>query len=114
IGLEYRRALLENEEGTESRFHMISVRPHFAPAHILDTAPAKLGDVIKFDVGADVNGYGSDIARTFVLGQPTDTVRTIYGALRAGHDRLLEIIRPGVMMQETFQDAMSVIRKSGL
>ncbi|MDG0876138.1 M24 family metallopeptidase [Paenibacillus thiaminolyticus] len=110
----FRRALLTHANGAPSRFHMISVGAKFAPAHIFDTRPGQPGDVIKFDVGVDVAGYGSDMARTFVLGSPSDTVKRIYGALRAGHDRLLELIEPGLPMSRAFDDAMQVIRRSGL
>lgn len=110
----FRLALLTHADGAPSRFHMISVGANFAPAHIFDTRPGQPGDVIKFDVGVDVAGYGSDIARTFVLGSPSDTVKRIYGALRAGHDRLLELIEPGLPMSRAFDEAMRVIRRSGL
>ncbi|MDU0204634.1 MULTISPECIES: M24 family metallopeptidase [Paenibacillus] len=111
---EFRRSLMKDVKGLSARFHMISVGASFAPAHRFDTYPARTGDVIKFDVGVDVNGYGSDIARTFVLGNPSETITRIYGALKAGHDRLLEIIAPGISMQAAFEDAMAVIRRSGL
>lgn len=107
-------ALLNHAGGSPSRFHMISVGANFAPAHIFDTRPSEQGEVIKFDVGVDVAGYGSDIARTFVLGAPSNTVQRIYNALRVGHDRLLELIEPGRTMQSVFQDVMSLIRRSGL
>ncbi|OBZ09066.1 peptidase [Bacillus sp. FJAT-27264] len=110
----FRLALLTHADGFESRFHMISVGDHFAPAHVFDTRPSKPGDLIKFDVGVDVAGYGSDIARTFVLGSPSDTVTRIYGALRAGHDRLLEIIEPGLPMKNAFDEVMPLIRRSGI
>ena len=110
----FRLALLTHADGSSSRFHMISVGAHFAPAHIFDTRPAQPGDLIKFDVGVDVAGYGSDIARTFVLGAPSDTVKRIYGALRAGHDRLLELIEPGMPMKQAFDEVMPLIRRSGL
>ncbi|GLI06828.1 endopeptidase [Paenibacillus tyrfis] len=110
----FRLALLTHADGSPSRFHMISVGAHFAPAHIFDTRPGQPGDLIKFDVGVDVAGYGSDIARTFVLGSPSDTVKRIYGALRAGHDRLLELIEPGMPMKHAFDEVMPLIRHSGL
>jgi Xaa-Pro aminopeptidase len=114
IAHAFRLALMNHIEGSVSRFNMISVGAHFAPEHLFDTYPAKPGDVIKFDVGVDVNGYGSDIARTFVLGSPTDEVKRIYEALRAGHDHLLQMIEPGVPMQTAFHEAMNVIHRAGL
>jgi len=110
----FRKALMKHTEGSTPRFHMISVGANFAPAYQFDTRPSDIGDLIKFDVGVDVNGYGSDIARTFVLGPPSDLVKRIYEALRVGHDRLLQLIEPGVPMKNVFSEAMNAIRTSGL
>lgn len=114
IAQAYLSSLLNHAGGSPSRFHMISVGAKFAPAHMFETRPSEPGELIKFDVGVDVAGYGSDIARTFVLGAPSDMVQRIYHALRVGHDRLLELIEPGRSMQSVFQDVMSLIRRSGL
>ncbi|WP_156389901.1 M24 family metallopeptidase [Paenibacillus sp. Root444D2] len=110
----FRKALMRHPDGSTARFHMVSVGANFAPAHVFDTRPSELGDLIKFDVGVDVAGYGSDIARTFVLGPPSDLAKRIYAALRAGHDRLLQIIEPGMPMKIAFEEGMKQIRSSGL
>lgn len=114
IAHAYLQALMKHKEGYVSRFHMISVGASFAPKHLFETIPSKPGDLIKFDVGVDVDGYGSDIARTFVLGSPSDTIERVYHALREGHDRLLQLIEPGRTMQSVFDETMSLIRRSGL
>ncbi|NOU86290.1 M24 family metallopeptidase [Paenibacillus sp. LMG 31460] len=110
----FRKALMRHPDGSTARFHMVSVGANFAPAHVFDTRPSEKGDLIKFDVGVDVAGYGSDIARTFVLGPPSDMAKRIYGALRVGHDRLLQIIEPGMPMKNAFEEVMKLIRSSGL
>ncbi len=111
---DFRMALMKYEDGSNARFHMISVGADFAPAHRFDTRPSEPGDIIKFDVGVDVAGYGSDIARTFVLGSPSDHVKRVYDALRVGHDRLLQWIEPGRPMSSAFHEVMALIRESGL
>ncbi len=110
----FRKALMRYPDGSTARFHMVSVGANFAPAHVFDTRPSERGDLIKFDVGVDVAGYGSDIARTFVLGPPSDLAKRIYSALRVGHDRLLQIIEPGMPMKNAFEEVMNLIRSSGL
>ncbi|TXK71769.1 M24 family metallopeptidase [Paenibacillus sp. N3.4] len=114
IADDFKMALMKNREGSTSRFHMISVGANFAPAHVFDTRASVPGDLIKFDVGVDVKGYGSDIARTFVLGTPSSTVERVYQALRIGHDHLVQLIEPGRSMQSAFHEVMSLIRRSGL
>jgi Xaa-Pro aminopeptidase len=114
IAHAFKQALMKNREGSTSRFHMISVGTNFAPAHVFDTRSSEPGDLIKFDVGVDVEGYGSDIARTFVLGSPSSTVERVYNALRIGHDHLVQLIEPERSMQSAFDEVMSLIRRSGL
>ncbi|RCX20550.1 Xaa-Pro aminopeptidase [Fontibacillus phaseoli] len=100
--------------GFSERFATISVGPQFAPASVYSPHRAAPGDIIKFDVGADVQGYGADIARTFALGEPGDAAKRAYAALRPGHDRMLELVGPGVPMAAVFAEGMQVIRRSGL
>jgi len=114
IAEAFRLALMKHADGSVARFHMISVGANFAPAYRFDTRPGEPGDLIKFDVGVEVAGYGSDIARTFVLGSPSDYVKRVYHALRVGHDRLLQMIEPGMPMKNVFNEVMDLIRRSGL
>ncbi|MEF2967615.1 M24 family metallopeptidase [Paenibacillus sp. M1] len=100
--------------GFSERFATISVGPAFAPASVYGPHRAAPGDIVKFDVGADVQGYGADIARTFALGEPGDAAKRAYAALRPGHDRMLELAGPGVPMAAVFAEGMEVIRRSGL
>jgi Xaa-Pro dipeptidase len=72
------------------------------------------GESIHCDVGISLEGYFSDIARTFVVGKPDDLRRRIFRALKAGHDAALERIGPGVKMREIFELALGTVRRSGL
>ncbi|MBE1442948.1 M24 family metallopeptidase [Paenibacillus sp. OAS669] len=110
----FRRGIMNFPDGSNARFHMVSVGERFAPVQVFDTTPSKPGDLIKLDVGVEVAGYGSDIARTFVLGPPSDVMKRIYGALKRGHDHLLQMIEPGLPMQTAFHEAMELIRSYGL
>jgi Xaa-Pro aminopeptidase len=92
----------------------VLVGPTFAPTHLPQSIPAKAGAVIELDVGTQVLGYTSDIARTFVLGEPPEMLKRIYGALRAGHDHLLDNARPGVPMREVYEGATAKVLKSGI
>jgi Xaa-Pro dipeptidase len=39
--------------------------------------PLEPGDTVMIDIGAEYQGYQSDVARTFVLGTPSELQRTI-------------------------------------
>ena len=57
-----------------------SAIPHHRPTDAVLAA----GDFVKLDFGATVDGYHSDMTRTFVLGSPADWQREIYLLVRAG------------------------------
>jgi Xaa-Pro aminopeptidase len=92
----------------------VLVGPNFAPTYLPATIPARSGGVIEMDVGTEVSGYGSDLARTYVLGEPSATIKRIYGALKNGHDTLLEMVAPGVAMSAIYRAATDVVLRSGL
>jgi Xaa-Pro dipeptidase len=74
----------------------------------------KRGDTIWVDLGCRLNGYCSDIARTFAFGQPTNKVRVVYNALLEGENEALEYIRPGVTAKEVFEKTVKAVQRAGL
>ena len=71
------------------------------------------GDLIKVDVGCLVQGYTSDSARTFVFGKPDDTKLEIYSALLSGFMAGIELLQPGVPLNEVYHSTLGAIRKCG-
>jgi Xaa-Pro dipeptidase len=53
------------------------------------------GSVILMDCGCTVQGYQSDISRTWVHGQPTPRQRQVWNTVRRGQEIALEAARPG-------------------
>jgi Xaa-Pro aminopeptidase len=53
------------------------------PHHRPDTTVLREGDFLKLDFGATVDGYHSDMTRTFVLGHASDWQREIYELVAA-------------------------------
>jgi len=72
------------------------------------------GDLIWLDVGSLVDGYWSDLARVFVLGEPPRKLRTYYDAALAGEDLALDIARPGLPVRELFERVVACVRSSGI
>lgn len=72
------------------------------------------GEVIRFDGGVRYRYYRSDIARIAALGDPGDKVRRDYHALRAGAERAIEAIRPGVRTADVFRLAMDTVTREGI
>ena len=110
----FKAKVMENPDTNYSRFHLISVGSDFSPKLLPDDAPAKEGDLIKFDCGVDVAGYGADIARTFVVGKPNEKIKQIYQTILKGHQYMLNRVAPGVLLSDVFNETMALIRCSGL
>ncbi len=110
----FKATVMQYSETNYSRFHLISVGSDFSPKMLPDNVPAKEGDLIKFDCGVDVAGYGADIARTFVVGQPNEKISEIYQTILKGHQYMLSRVAPGVLLSDVFNETMALIRCSGL
>lgn len=110
----YKAAVMHHPETNYSRFHLISVGDDFSPKLLPSQKPVQPGDLIKFDCGVDVAGYGADLARTVVFGKPSDMAQRIYDTILLGHNHMLNMIGPGVKLSNVFNDTMSTIKAHGL
>ncbi|MDE1162552.1 MAG: M24 family metallopeptidase [Acidobacteriaceae bacterium] len=70
-------------------------------------------EMVCFDDGCTVDGYTSDITRSFVYGTPTDEQRTIFEIVRNAQSAALAAAHPGVEMRAIDAAARSVIEKAG-
>ncbi|WP_019514906.1 M24 family metallopeptidase [Sphingomonas sp. Mn802worker] len=71
--------------GGEPEFSMALVGPDAALPHG-GTAPRRIaaGDVVLMDCGCTVQGYQSDVSRTFVVGSPSGEVRQVWDQVARG------------------------------
>jgi Xaa-Pro dipeptidase len=53
------------------------------------------GSVVLIDVGCTVNGYTSDITRTWIVGAPSARQRKVWDTVKRGQEIALETARPG-------------------
>ncbi len=65
------------------------------------------------DDGCLVEGYNSDITRTFVLGKPTDKMRQVFDIVHRAQQAALAAARPGVECQAVDAAARKVISDAG-
>ena len=65
------------------------------------------------DDGCDVEGYTSDITRTFVLGKPTDEMKTVFDIVQRAQSAALAAARPGVPTADVDAAARKVIVDGG-
>jgi Xaa-Pro aminopeptidase len=83
--------------------------PHGRPGNRKLTA----GDFILIDFGCVINGFCSDITRTFVFGKASDSQRKIYSIVQKAQKCAREAARSGIKACEVDLAARNVIEKSG-
>jgi Xaa-Pro dipeptidase len=71
------------------------------------------GSILLIDGGCAVEGYQSDISRTFVLGRATDRMKRIFEIERRAQDAALAAARPGVACEAVDAAARRVIDAAG-
>jgi Xaa-Pro dipeptidase len=71
------------------------------------------GEIVMIDDGCIVEGYFSDITRTFVLGKPTDKMRRVFDIVHRAQKAALETARPEVEAQAVDAAARKVITDAG-
>jgi Xaa-Pro dipeptidase len=71
------------------------------------------GSIIMLDDGCLVEGYASDITRTFVLGNPTDKMKQVFDIVHRAQSAALQTARPGVPCENVDAAARKVISDAG-
>ncbi len=71
------------------------------------------GTILMIDDGCVVEGYTSDITRTFVLGQATDKMKQVFDLVLAAQTAALKAAKPGVVTGEVDHAARKVLTDAG-
>jgi Xaa-Pro aminopeptidase len=71
------------------------------------------GTLVMLDDGCTVEGYQSDITRTFVLGKPSDKMKKVFEIVHRAQTAALKAARPGVECQAVDAAARKVISDAG-
>jgi Xaa-Pro dipeptidase len=71
------------------------------------------GSILMLDDGCLVEGYNSDITRTFALGKPTDKMKTVFDLVKRAQTAALQTARPGVLLADVDAAARKVIVDGG-
>ena len=86
-----------------------SAIPHHRPTD----AELAVGDLVKLDFGALVDGYHSDMTRTFVLGAPADWQRELYELVAAAQAAGRAALTPGTPVSDVDAAARGVVEAAG-
>ncbi len=71
------------------------------------------GSVVLLDDGCIVQGYQSDISRTFVVGKATDRMKQVFDVVHRAQSAALATARPGVACGAVDEAARKVITEAG-
>ena len=86
-----------------------SANPHSVP----EDRELKIGDFIVIDWGARVNGYLSDITRTFALGSVNEEMKTIYESVKQANEMARSTTSADFISEEIDRAARDVITAAG-
>lgn len=93
---------------------IVSAGPNGASPHAVPTdRPLQSGDMLVIDWGAYVDGYPSDITRTFAIGEIDPTMQRIYNTVRLANEQGKLAVKPGVSGQDVDRAAREVIDEAG-
>lgn len=84
------------------------------PNSLGDDETLENGDFIRYDVGCTLDGYLSDLGRTFAFSSPPQKISEFYDATLKGLKDAMKAIAPGVRASAIFDIAVESIRKNGI
>ena len=91
------------------QFGVASAYPHGLPGEQRLTK----GDIVLIDTGCRVQGYNSDITRTYVFGTPTADQRRVWDVEKEAQAAAFAAVKPGVACEEIDAVARRVLEAAG-
>jgi Xaa-Pro dipeptidase len=91
------------------QFGLASAYPHGLPG---EQTLAK-GDIVLIDTGCRVQGYNSDITRTYVFGDPNPEQRRVWDVEKRAQAAAFAAVKPGVPCEEIDAAARKVLADAG-
>jgi Xaa-Pro aminopeptidase len=103
------------EEGHDSAsFAIVASGPNgSSPHHEPTDRVLEEGDLVVCDFGGRVDGYYSDVSRTFVLGSPSSRQIEIHSVVLAANEAARSAVGPGVTCEDVDRAARRVVEDAG-
>jgi Xaa-Pro aminopeptidase len=101
IGTEALHTMMEaGAEGTSTPLH-VNVGIDSCMIHgRVSSKPLQAGDLVVIDLTPQVEGYGANLARTFVVGRPDDRQQKLFEAYTEMVEATRRMMRPGITVRE--------------
>lgn len=110
--LEYRMRKLGSEKPSFDTI-VASGANAAMPHHTADNTIIREGDLVTIDFGAQMNGYNSDMTRTFVMGVADSFSQDIYSVVLEAQRQGIAAARAGMTGSEVDRAARDVIAQAG-
>jgi Xaa-Pro dipeptidase len=133
LGMDRAREMLKpgataHEIGTEALYTMMKAGAEgtSTPLHVnigidscmihgrMSPKSVEEGDLVVIDLTPQVEGYGANLARTFVAGKPDDTQRKLFGAYAEMLEATREMMKPGVRVRDLDARGKEICEAHGL
>jgi Xaa-Pro dipeptidase len=100
--------------GSGNTFCIVSFGEDTALPHGGETDRAlRDGDTVLIDTGTSVDGYNSDITRSYVFGEPTKDVRLVWDAEKRAQAAAIDAAKPGAPCETVDAAARASMMKEG-
>ena len=109
--LDHQMAVLGSEAlsfATILLFGERSALPHGIPGD----RPLKNGDLILIDFGAVINGYRSDMTRTYVFGPASPQQKHIYQLVKTAQQAAIDAVTAGIIGKDLYQKSADILLSS--
>ncbi|MCW4014692.1 MAG: Xaa-Pro peptidase family protein [Candidatus Bathyarchaeota archaeon] len=83
------------------------------PHSIDQNRPIKTGDVLVTGAGADIGGYGSELERTMIVGEPTAKMEKMFKVMCRAQEAAAEALKPGNTCADVDKASNKVIKDAG-
>ena len=114
VARELESRMLDHGAATVSFETIVAAGPHSAiPHHRPTDAELVVGDFVKLDFGALVDGYHSDMTRTLVLGKAADWQRELYELVARSQAAGRAALSPDTDVRDVDAAARDVIDAAG-
>jgi Xaa-Pro dipeptidase len=107
ISLAYKRVGFPGEASVQTGEYTALPHGSITPQTIRE------GTIIMVDDGCTVEGYQSDITRTFVLGKASEKMNKVFGIVRRAQNAALATAKPGAPLESIDGAARDVIVNAG-
>jgi len=92
---------------------IIATGEHTATVHFFSKKNRlRKGMPLLMDIGVRLNGYTSDLTRTYAIGKPTKRLRQIHAAVIDAEKQIMNLLRPGLSVVEYHEKSDAIMKRT--